>query len=208
MDALLNKLKTNWEVALFWAMLVALLGTLLVWLLAGDTPESTLSKGSGTNRQSLLGDNAFAFLDPATIPDLPSNPFSFGYKAEQKRPWRMPTNTTRPVATPATKPTPNVAPTPVPTPAANPTPPTPAVPKAARVLTYRGYMQTASGQMVAFMTVTDPIAKKTRMEQLSIGRKIDGIEIKDFTPDSLEVVGPKGDSRRIPKGGRKKIELE
>jgi hypothetical protein len=69
-------------------------------------------------------------------------------------------------------------------------------------------MQTASGQTVAFMTVTDPIAKRTTMEQLTVGRKIDGIEIKQFTPDSLEVVAPDGNTQRIPKGGRKKIVLE
>jgi hypothetical protein len=69
-------------------------------------------------------------------------------------------------------------------------------------------METASGQTVAFMTVTDPIAKRTSLEQLTVGRKIDGIEIKEFTPESLEVVGPKGNAQRIPKGGRKKIELE
>lgn len=204
MDKLLNKLKTEWEFALFWAMLVALLGSLVFWFTANGQQESPPSKGAGTTRQSLLGDNAFAFLDPATVPNLPDNPFSFGYKAEQKRPWRMPTNTARPTPTPAPTPAPAPAPTPAPAPVAD----VPAAPKAARVLTYRGYMQTASGQMVAFMTVTDPIAKKTRMEQLSVGRKIDGIEIKDFTPDSLDIVGPKGDSRRIPKGGRKKIELE
>jgi hypothetical protein len=62
--------------------------------------------------------------------------------------------------------------------------------------------------MLAFMTVTDPATKRSRMEQLSVGRKVDGIEIRKFTPETLEIVGPKGDARTIPKGGRKKIELE
>ena len=202
MDKLLHKLKTDWEIALFWAVLVALVGALAVWLTASGDREEAPPKGSAKPRQSILGDNAFAFLDPANVPGLADNPFSFGYKAEQKRPWRTPT-TTPPAARPAAAPAAVAAPTP--TPAA---PVKPAAPTPARVLTYRGYMQTASGQMVAFMTVTDPATKKSTLEQLAVGRNVDGIEIKEFTPEALEVVGPKGDARTIPKGGRKKIELE
>jgi len=209
MDKLLQKLKTDWEIALFWAVLVALVGTLAVWLTASGNSQEAPPKGSAKPRQSILGDNAFDFLESANVPKLAENPFSFGYKAEQKRPWRTPANVTAPAATPNTRPATGTAavatPTPTPTP---PAPVAPAAPKPARVLTYRGYMQTASGQMVAFMTVTDPATKKSTMEQLSVGRKVDGIEIKEFTPETLEVLGPKGDARTIPKGGRKKIELE
>lgn len=207
MDRLLHKLKTDWEITLFWALLVALVGILAFWFTANGGREDSPPKGSAKPRQSILGDNAFDFLEVAKVPNLADNPFSFGYKAEQKRPWRVPTNVAPPAATPKAPPTPGptARPIPAPTPQAPTTPPPP---KPARVLTYRGYMQTASGQMVAFMTVTDPATKKSTMEQLSVGRKVDGIEIKEFTPETLEVMGPKGDARTIPKGGRKKIELE
>lgn len=209
MDKLLHKLKTDWEIALFWAVLVALVAALAVWLTASGGREDAPPKGSAKPRQNILGDNAFDFLELAKVPNLADNPFSFGYKAEQKRPWRVPTNVTPPAATPrgtaTTGPAAGTAPIPAPTPQAPAKPPPP---KPARVLTYRGYMQTASGEMVAFMTVTDPATKKSTMEQLSVGRKVDGIEIKEFTPETLEVMGPKGDARTIPKGGRKKIELE
>lgn len=210
MSKLLNKLQSDWEIVLFWLMLLSLAGALTAWFTGDGTTGDTLTKGAAPPRQSIISDNALAFLDPATVPSFPESPFSFGYKIEVMRPWRKPENTT------AARPTPAPTPTPPPVAAVNqpppvqppPEPPKPAAPVPARVLTYRGYMETASGQTVAFMTVTDPIAKRTSLEQLTVGRKIDGIEIKEFTPDSLEVLGPKGNTQRIPKGGRRKIELE
>ena len=62
--------------------------------------------------------------------------------------------------------------------------------------------------MIAFVSVANPATKKTSMVRLSVGRKIDGIEIKEFSGEMLQVIDPKGKPLQIAKGGRKKIVLE
>jgi hypothetical protein len=212
MDRIMRTLKRDWEKALFGTMVLALLVSLAVWFSGGTPPGDSRPGNKATTRKTYLGNGALAFLNPLEAPRIPDNPFSFQYKADVKRPWRASRpartndNTTRP-----TRPTTTSTGKPAPTPAATPKPPAPAKPAApppARILTYRGYLQSTSGQMVAFVTVLDPNTKKSRMERLAVGRDIDGIEIKDFSGDKLEVVAPDGKPLRIPKGGRRKIVLE
>lgn len=212
MEKLLAKIKANWEIALFWAMLLALLTTMGIWFTADGSTGDSFGKGSAPPRQSLISEKALAFLEPTELPDLSENPFSFRYQIEQRRPWRRPERAAEPAKEDSTKP-PATTKTDTPTtPPPTPEPPEPPVapeePPPVRVLAYRGFMETATGQTVAFMTVTDPRAKRTSLQQLVVGQTIDGIEIRDFNPEVLEVVGPKGNTQRIPKGGRRRIELE
>lgn len=208
MDKLLRNLKSDWEKTMFWVLLFTLIATLSAWLLGGNEGRKPVAEGSARKRIPLLGDNAYAFLAPPDLERLPSNPFSFGYKAE-RRPWQR---STKPAATAKpTRTTPAARPTPT-RPTAKPVKPAasakPAAPPPARILTYRGYLESTSGTMVAFVSVADPATKKSSMVQLAVGRDIDGIKVTEFSGDVLQVIDPKGTPRQIAKGARKKIVLE
>jgi len=213
MSALMQRLKTDWERTLFWVMLVFLLGILSFWLLHGNERNTATGGTNLRTRPSFLGKTPYAFLDESAAERVPNDAFSFGFKLTQNRPWLKRKTTGK-----AKKPRPDrpkrvpIKPKTVakrtPTPAPAPTPAKPAAPPPARVLTYRGYLESTTHQMIAFVNVADPATKKSSMVRLSVGRKIDGIEVKEFSGEMLQVIDPKGKSLQIAKGGRKKIVLE
>lgn len=214
----MKKLQEQWEKTLFWFMLVALLGTLAFWALHRDEGGSKDSGNKMKTRNSFLGATPYAFLDTVESVRIPSNPFSFGYKPQQNRPWRRPATRRTPnqntpkTATATTRtpkrPTGKTIEKPPAEPPKKPAPKKPATPPPARIFAYRGFLQGVSGTQMAFVNVTDPATKKRSSVRLEIGRKIDGVEVKDFSGEVLEVVDPKGHALRIPRGKRKKIVLE
>jgi len=212
MSVLMQRLKTDWERTLFWTMLVFLLGILSFWLFHGNEEGTATGQNRVRTRPSFLGKTPYAFLDAEAAERVPNDAFSFGFKLIQKRPWlgRKKTGTTakkpRPPRRTRIPIKPKTPTKPAPTPA--PTPAKPAAPPPARVLTYRGYLESTTHQMIAFVSVANPATKKTSMVRLSVGRKIDGIEIKEFSGEMLQVIDPKGKPLQIAKGGRKKIVLE
>ena len=206
----MKKFREEWEKTLFWAMVAVLMGTLMYWTLHHSEAGASSGDVKPRTRRSFLGENPYAFLEGAPLERIPSNPFSYGYTPEVKRPWRRPAETapaTQPPRSAPVVPKPAVAAPP--TAAAQPTTPrTPAPPPPARVLGYRGFLQGGSGTQVAFVKVTDPATKKSSSIRLEVGRKIDGIEVKGFSGEALEVVDPNGKSLRIARGSQKKIVLE
>jgi hypothetical protein len=204
MNNFLRTLQQDWEKTLLGAVLFVLLLALVVWWRSDGIDDSPPPAGRARARKSLLSDTALAFVDePVNAPEVPGELFSFGYKVEVTRPWRKPaeTSTTNRNTTPTPPPTRPVTPP-------KPKPAPPAEPPASRVLTYRGFMESATGQMVAFVTVLDPATKKSRMERLVTGRDIDGIKIQEFSGDVLDVLAPDGKALSIPKGSRRKIVIE
>jgi len=86
----------------------------------------------------------------------------------------------------------------------------PAKPPEERVVTFRGIMRTATGKQVAWVQVYDPAAKEEepRTRYLTVGRKIEGIEIRSVSESSLSVIDPQGQERTIAFRQSEKITIE
>ena len=124
------------------------------------------------------------------------------------RPWRRPTRP-KPPDRPETTAPPAKPPTPArPTPAKPTKPPTPPKPPEVRIVAYRGVVRTASGRNVAFITLRDPATKRTVSGFLGEGEQRDGIVVKGFTEDEVEVGPAEGEGAKVRLGAQRKIVIQ
>lgn len=88
--------------------------------------------------------------------------------------------------------------------------PKPTKPPVERVVTFQGIMQTATGKQVAWVQVYDPAAKDKEpvTRYLTVGRKLEGVEIRAVTSSSLSVVDPQGRESTIAFRQSGKITIE
>jgi len=215
---LLGRLTTEWEKSLFWTVTACFTIFVLVWLtgFGGDRGAAVSSK-TAPAQSSLLASTALAFLEP--VPALESqgdNPFALGLqKTRKQRPWAAAATEQKPPPpvkkwvmrerepTPPKKEPPPKKETPPP-----PEPPKPERPPASRIVEFRGVLTTTSGTPVALVTINDPLAKKSSTKYLTKGLKVDGLQIGEISRESLIVVDPKGQERKIAFGQKQKILLE
>ena len=218
-----RSLAREWERTLFWTFLLVTVSCLLVHVwrptggsgtVSGDHPKSM--------RQSLLGSSALAFLDPSASPrNSPVNPFLFVGKPRERTPPRQIPSSNEPASPSPTGPGPSVgarAQTPAAeqasTPAADtstpdpiPAPATVASRPAARLIEFCGTMTTATSRFLALVRMKDPETEVETLAFLPQGAKRDGIEIRSFTEQALQILAPAGVECVIRFGEQKRIVL-
>ncbi|MBN2449448.1 MAG: hypothetical protein JXR77_03610 [Lentisphaeria bacterium] len=230
MKRALRHIAREWEKALFWLCMVALVCILASYLmgLLGDEEEGTPSGQTSKVLAPLLNEKtAFAFLDG--LPEMAakgSNPFAFIAKVperakpeeRERKPWVRPPQTPKPEPPKPEPPKPAAVakpvPPPTPAPVAAPTPPKPEPPPKPKhfvSLLYRGIYSSGEveeGRRLAFLSSNDSETKKTSFLVLEEGRSFAGITIDKVAPGSLTVTGPDGSQRTLELGTQQKIFLE
>ena len=207
--------------SIFCVSLVGCTTVLIGWCAGiGNSYREPVYRQTPHTHGSLLGDQAFAFL--SRVPSLEQgvrSPFAFQVTVEAKSRarWTPPRHRPRDVrpAEPKPKPAP-VAPDPAPAlPAAEPVEgsalvrrPTRQVVRGFRMVKYVYSMPLSSGKQQAIVQIRDPVAKTAaRAHTVGVGDRVDGLTIRGFDGEYLQLIDGDGRHRRVPFGGELKVRV-
>jgi len=188
MKQLLKKLKNEWEK--FFCCISIILAVfsfifLLIKIIYYEKP-STINSPSVPQAPSLLNRTAFAFLGETSDPSKISDPFFINKILAKYQP--KPQNNNQP---------PN-----------NNQPKPPIKPEKFLSLSYLGWLDSSSGEKVAFISVTDENSKKKSSYTLSEGAKIPPLSLLKIENDYIVISDEKNNEHKIQLRSTKKIKIE
>ncbi len=197
-DQLKEKLGKDWEKVLFWISLLMLLFVIALFVLSFlKAKEGALAKSTDAPRpRSLLNSQAFAFLGDIPLLDKNEKPFSYQKILQQKQPKKVePKKVEKPPVVTPPVPTP-----PTPTPAATPVKPTKVLKmryQDFKLIEYRGVTRSASGELLALISVFDSKTKETQELTVAPGDMIDNLTVGVVTSDMIMIIDKKNQEQSI-----------
>ena len=204
MKTIWREIRKDWEPALQWALLAALLALIaLISTGVGSRRDLGKKRGRTPEYKSLFTSTNIAFLEDIPEAEGTANPFDFATELPARR--RPPQKTKnvrwkrfKPKSAVAPKPKPAVPEPPKPKPVVRKKPPPPKY--RFEQVKYLFLNPNQSGKQVAIAQFIDPVTKLPRMESLSAGDKIHGIRVHSFTEQALNLIDARGRKHRIPFG--------
>ncbi|OGV43167.1 MAG: hypothetical protein A2X48_16305 [Lentisphaerae bacterium GWF2_49_21] len=208
MDAkkLNESVQKDWEKTIFCISIILLLSAVFFFvfdLMSSKDADLSMSTNAPKPR-SLLNEKALAFLDPVPPLGKDEKPFYFQKTFAVKQPKK--------VTPPPPKP-PKVEPKP---PETKPPPPPP--PKKTTVLTmryaefknieFKGVTKSASGELLALISVFDSKTKETKDFTVAPGDKLDGLSVDMITSDMLMITNKKNETQAITLQSSEKVMLD
>ena len=202
MNKLIYRIKHDWELAIFFLAIVMVVVTgLLIAVIGLDFFKDDYQRPPSSNKvDNIYNDQSFAFLDQENL-----NPRSSAF--EQQEPKAViPKFTPRPKYTPKPKVTPKPKPQPKPKPVVKPPPPK--KPPIDYYIRYVGFMESATGEMRAWLKAEEVQNKKTLKSELHVSEEGDIVNkyiVTSFDENQVILQKAGGGTLTINKGDRTRI---
>ncbi len=204
-----EKLSKNWEKVLFAVSLVALIVIIALVLsaLMRSKAENLAMSTDAPKPRTVLAPQAFAFLNDNPALNKDEKPFNYQRTFAVKQPKK-----------PEPKKPDKPPPPPTPPPVTTPPPATVATPPPARVMKmryrdfkvieYKGTTKSASGEMLALISVFDSKTKETQELTVAPGDMIDDLTVGVVTSDMIVITDKKNQEQTITFQSSEKVVQE